>query len=57
MTNLVIQGDGDEASLFAHLMMVAPQDGGGRIILVGSYDDRLRKVEGRWYFTMRVVNV
>jgi uncharacterized protein (TIGR02246 family) len=57
VTNLVIEGDGDEASMFAHIMMVAPEEGGGRIILVGSYDDRLRKVGGRWHFTKRVVHV
>ena len=54
-TNLVIEGDGDHAELFAHVKMVKPEADGGRIILVGSYDDTLAKVDGRWRFTKRIV--
>jgi ketosteroid isomerase-like protein len=56
VTNMVIEGDGDDATMFSHLMMVAPAEGGGRIILVGSYEDTLRKVGGGWRFTKRVVH-
>src|SRR5262245_35732655 len=54
-TNLVIDGDGDRAELFAHVKMVKPEPDGGRIVLVGSYSDTLAKVDGRWRFTKRTV--
>lgn len=54
-TNLVIEGDGDHAELFAHVKMVKPEPDGGRIILVGWYQDVLAKVDGRWRFTRRAV--
>lgn len=57
VTNLVIEANGDEATLFAHLMMVSPQAEGGRILLVGHYEDELRRVDGRWLFTKRHVRV
>ena len=57
VTNIVLEGDGDEAEMFAHVMMVAPQSEGGRIILVGHYEDTLVKVDGRWLFAKRVVRV
>jgi uncharacterized protein (TIGR02246 family) len=61
VTNLVVDGEGDEAEMFAHLMMVAPAEGGGagggRIILVGHYEDTLRRVDGRWLFSKRTVHV
>jgi hypothetical protein len=54
-TNLVVDGDGDRAQLFANLKMVKPEADGGRIILVGWYEDNLVKVEGHWLFTTRKV--
>jgi uncharacterized protein (TIGR02246 family) len=57
VTNIVLDGDGDEAEMFAHVMMVAPQSEGGRIILVGHYEDTLVKVDGRWLFAERIVRV
>ncbi len=54
-TNLVIDGDRDQAQLFAHVKMVKPEPDGGRIILVGWYEDTVAKVDGRWLFTKRVV--
>ncbi|MPY91670.1 MAG: DUF4440 domain-containing protein [Acidimicrobiia bacterium] len=57
VTNMVIEGGGDHAEMFAHVMMVAPQAEGGRIILVGHYEDTLQKVDGRWRFAKRVVRV
>jgi len=61
VTNLVIDVQGDDAEAFSHLMMVAPAEGGGqdggRIILVGHYEDTLRRIDGRWLFTKRVVHV
>jgi uncharacterized protein (TIGR02246 family) len=57
VTNIVVEGDGDRAEMFAHLMMVAPQTDGGRILLVGRYEDTLRKVDGHWLFAKRIVHV
>ncbi|MEZ5232763.1 MAG: nuclear transport factor 2 family protein [Acidimicrobiales bacterium] len=54
-TNLVIDGDGDRANAFAHVKMVKPEPDGGRIILVGWYEDELAKVDGAWRFTRRKV--
>ena len=57
VTNIVLDGDSDHAEMFAHLMMVAPQPDGGRIILVGHYEDTLTRVDGHWLFAKRVVRV
>jgi uncharacterized protein (TIGR02246 family) len=57
VTNIVIEGDGDEAELFAHVMMVSPTDDGGKISFVAHYEDQLRRVDGRWLFTKRYVKV
>ncbi len=55
VTNLVIEGDGDDATMFSHLMMVRPEDGRGVIILLGQYNDTLRRVDGQWRFVQRVI--
>jgi len=57
VTNIVLEGDGEHAEMFAHVMMVAGNAEGGRVILVGHYEDTLRKVDGRWLFAKRVVCV
>jgi uncharacterized protein (TIGR02246 family) len=57
VTNVVVDGDGHEARLFAHLMMVKPEGDGAAIILLGWYDDELRRVDGRWRFAARNVHV
>lgn len=54
-TNLVIDGDGGRAGVFAHVKMVKPEPGGGRIILVGWYEDEVVKLEGAWRFRRRTV--
>ena len=55
VTNLVVDGDGDEATGFCHLMMVKPGAETGSIIMVGHYDDTFRRLDGRWLFAERVV--
>ncbi|WP_419553100.1 nuclear transport factor 2 family protein [Candidatus Poriferisodalis sp.] len=55
VTNIVADGDGAEATVFSHLQMVKPLPDGGRILLVGHYDDDVRKVDGRWLFAQRIV--
>lgn len=37
-------------------MMVKPDGEQGSIILVGHYDDTLRRIDGAWRFARRVVN-
>jgi uncharacterized protein (TIGR02246 family) len=56
VTNIVVEGDEDRAEMFAHLMMIAPLSDGGRILLVGRYEDTLRKEDGRWLFARRIVH-
>ena len=55
VTNIVADGDGAEATVFSHLQMVKPLPDGGRILLVGHYDDIVRKVDGQWLFAQRIV--
>ena len=60
VTNMVSEIDrasADRAEMFSNLMMVSPQPDGGRITLVGHYEDSLAKVDGRWLFTKRQVCV
>ena len=55
VTNVVADGDGAEAAVFSHLQMVKPLPDGGRILLVGHYDDVVRKVDDHWLFAQRIV--
>ena len=55
VTNIVADGDGAQATVFSHLQMVKPLPDGGRILLVGHYDDIVRKVDGQWLFAQRIV--
>ena len=41
--------------MFSHLMMVKPEGDRGPIILLGHYDDLLRRVDGQWRFARRVI--
>ncbi len=55
-TNLVIDGDGDRATLEAYVQMYALVGEPPRRELVasGKYADQLAKVDGRWAFVRRV---
>ena len=55
VTNVVADGDTDEATVFSHIQMVKPLPEGGTILLVGHYDDIVRKVDGQWLFAQRIV--
>ena len=58
VTNVVVdpvEGDDEQATVFSHLQMVKPLPDGGRILLVGHYDDVVRRVDGRWVFAQRIV--
>ena len=44
-----------EARLVHDNLMLFPREGGGvRLMTAAGYDDRLRKVDGRWRFALRV---
>ncbi|WP_419838970.1 nuclear transport factor 2 family protein [Candidatus Poriferisodalis sp.] len=55
VTNVVADGDADQATVFSHIQMVKPLPEGGTILLVGHYDDIVRKVDGQWLFAQRIV--
>lgn len=58
VTNIVVdpvEGDSDRATVFSHIQMVKPLPEGGRILLVGHYDDVVRRTDGRWLFEQRIV--
>jgi len=55
VNNIIVDGEGDHATLFCHHMMVGPMPGGAQIILLASYNDRLRKFDGSWRFERRHV--
>jgi uncharacterized protein (TIGR02246 family) len=58
VNNVIVDEAGeDEATVFAHQLMIRPgADGVGVINLMAWYDDRVRKVDGRWLFVKRKVN-
>ena len=53
ISNFVIEGDGDSATLTCHLLLMSGSD----VAAVGSYDDVLRRVDGVWKFAHRTVTV
>ena len=54
--NFVVEETGPgEARLVHDNLMLFPREGGGvRLMTCAEYDDRLRKVDGRWLFALRV---
>jgi hypothetical protein len=52
--NEIIEVDGDRATMTCYLLAVTT---GRRIAATGVYRDELRKVDGRWLFTLRHVDV
>ncbi|WP_419932015.1 nuclear transport factor 2 family protein [Candidatus Poriferisodalis sp.] len=58
VTNVVVdavEGDDERATVFSHLQMVKPSADGGRILLVGHYDDIVRRADDGWLFEQRIV--
>ena len=56
INNLAIDGNSDRAHARCYLFILAPTvEHEAKIILVGHYSDELRKVDGRWYFSKRVL--
>jgi len=56
VNNIIVDGDGDSATVFAHQLMIRPQGRVGEISLMAWYDDQVVKVNGRWLFKKRKVN-
>lgn len=56
-TNVLIEGDGDEATGAAYLQLwVADDENGGiKVLVSGIYRDTLRKEAGSWKFVTRVL--
>ena len=54
--NLLIEGDGDEATMQCYLATAGGKPN-ATIHAAGVYRDRLRKVDGRWLFVERHINV
>ena len=55
VNNVIIEGDGDEATLSSYALVVKSQEVGAAILRLTSYSDRLRKVDGEWKFASRTV--
>ena len=55
-TNVVIDLDGDTATVRSNWMMFINSDAGPVIGSGGAYDDRLVKVDGRWMFKHRRID-
>ena len=53
--NLLIEGDGDHATLRCYLCL--QKNGSGEPLTTGLYTDELRKVDGRWRFAVRKVSI
>jgi uncharacterized protein (TIGR02246 family) len=59
VNNIIVDDDGEAegtARVFCHQLMIRPQGKVGEINLMAWYDDRVRKVDGRWLFAKRKVN-
>ena len=55
VTNLVLEGRGDDATGRAYLYTYRATAEGHQVILTGRYVDTLRKVEGLWRFVERTM--
>ena len=53
VTNFLIDGDGDEARLRCDNLLLRPRADGVEALAGADYDDRLRRVDGRWLFALR----
>jgi hypothetical protein len=55
LSNLLIDGDGDNATMRSYLRMTAKvgPDGSAVEVATGCYEDELVRVEGRWLFQVR----
>jgi uncharacterized protein (TIGR02246 family) len=55
-TNIVIQLDGDTATVQSNWAVVTNSDSGPKIGSAGAYADQMVKRDGRWYFRYRKID-
>lgn len=53
-SNVYVEGDGDEATGGCYLIVMSTSEG-PKMALTGKYADKLRRVDGRWRFSERVM--
>jgi uncharacterized protein (TIGR02246 family) len=53
VSNIFVDGDGDDASGRAYLYVYTPGAGGPQVVTTGRYVDTLRRVDGEWRFVFR----
>ena len=51
--NILSKIDGDRASSSSYVQLTTLSDKGVRILLTGSYEDDLKRIDGRWRFARR----
>ena len=52
-STFVIDGAGDEATMRSYVTVVGTRGGAARIVFQGRYEDRLRRVDGKWRIARR----
>jgi len=55
ISNLLLEGDGDQATGRAYLYSYRAGANGHEVVLTGVYEDTLRKVDGEWKFAVRTL--
>lgn len=53
--NLVIDGDGDRATMRCYLQLLKTGGGPATLVTTARYEDTLRRVDGAWKFASRTV--
>ena len=53
ISNIVVEGDGDHATLRAYIQMFVMDNGRQQIATAGKYNDDLIKKDGKWRFVRR----
>ncbi|MGE3443129.1 MAG: nuclear transport factor 2 family protein [Acidimicrobiia bacterium] len=53
-TNVLVEGDGDEATVKAYLAMILPDGDGKKIASCGVYNDTVTRTASGWKFVTRV---
>ena len=53
ISNIIVEGDGDHATLKAYIQMFTTENGQTQLAVIGKYDDELIKKDGKWRFVRR----
>jgi len=57
VTNVLVDGDGDEATMTAQILQVKGKPGSERAIGTGWYECTARRVDGRWKLSKRITHI